>query len=144
MLYLRAWRARADLTLKEVGKAVGRHLSAVAKWEDGSVSPTARELEALAASYGVHPGALFIHPGEWKKEAEIGSLEILAKAIGVPAVALLLADHDYSLARELSDCLKILQRASAEFKKLWLAMGKLGASISEEPHSEQGEVSSEK
>ena len=44
---LRAARLRADLTQDELGRAVGRSQSAIARWESGRVQPSLETLREL-------------------------------------------------------------------------------------------------
>jgi len=68
-LYLREWRQAARLTLVQVADRIGQHFTAVQKWEVGVNAVDMRDLERLAAIYGIPPVAFFYHP-EDREQAE--------------------------------------------------------------------------
>jgi len=55
---LREHRTRAGMTQEYVAEALGISRQAVSKWEAGASEPTAANLAALAALYGVPEGEL--------------------------------------------------------------------------------------
>ena len=52
---MRAERARAGLTAKEVATAVGVHENAVLRWESGDAEPMSTNLVKLSELYGCSP-----------------------------------------------------------------------------------------
>lgn len=52
---MRAERARNDMSIAEVAKAIGVHQNAIARWESGQTEPTASNLIALSKLYKCTP-----------------------------------------------------------------------------------------
>ena len=123
VIYLQDWRVRQGLTLKQAGEAVGRHLASIQKWERGGTSPTLREIELLAQAYGIHPAAFFFHPDGLGAEAGTDSEQMRAKIVATEPAAFW-AKRNPSRAKELSDCLFVLEHVPATFVFHWLEMAK--------------------
>jgi transcriptional regulator with XRE-family HTH domain len=65
--YLRAWRERAGLSLRDVEQRTGLGRGHVSDWETGKAFPSFASLERLAASLGVRMGQLYDPPPKAKK-----------------------------------------------------------------------------
>jgi len=62
-VHLKKWRLLLGFTLAEVGAKVGKHFSAVGKWETGINAVGMKELELLGRAYGVPAILLTLDPG---------------------------------------------------------------------------------
>jgi transcriptional regulator with XRE-family HTH domain len=116
--------------MKQAAEAVNRHLSAISKWEEGSVSPTARELEALAERYKVHPGLFFLDPAEFG-QTRSSSHAVRSVLIGVDPFAYAMAGEDREAAEFLTSCLRVYRSTPAEYSRSWIASGMAAAGLAD-------------
>ena len=91
--FLRAWRKSRKLTLEQLANIVGSKVSTLHGWEMGTRGVDLKDLERLAAFYGVPPAALLAAPP--------GSVDM----------------------ERLSRAAKIVQAAPADVAEDWLRMG---------------------
>jgi transcriptional regulator with XRE-family HTH domain len=130
-LYLREYRVRAGLTLKELAERLEIHFTAIQKWETRVSSPTIPHLLNLAHIYEVHPAALFFDPSGIDPKRKIDALVTSAGIAGVNPAALLLAGEEperRQRAEQLTRCLTILDQKPAEWAEHWLKLGELSVS----------------
>lgn len=127
-LYLKEYRRRAGVTLKQVGEHLGLHFTAVQKWETQVSSPPARDLFRIAERYGVHPAALFLDPDGFDKAESIGLLQVHAKLAGVHPAAQLLTGGDLErlrMAEQLTRFVAVLERNSPKWIDRWLKLAEI-------------------
>jgi transcriptional regulator with XRE-family HTH domain len=65
--YLRAWRERAGLSLRQLEERTGLGRGHVSDWETGKALPSLASLQRLAAGLGVRMGQLYDPPPAAKK-----------------------------------------------------------------------------
>jgi transcriptional regulator with XRE-family HTH domain len=130
-LYLREYRVRAGLSLKELARRLEIHFTAIQKWETRVSSPTIPHLINLAYIYEVHPAALFFDPSGSDQKRRVDALVIFAGIAGVSPAALLLAGEEperRQRAEQLTRCLAILDRLHDDWAEHWIKIGELSVS----------------
>ncbi len=61
-LYLKPHREEQDITQAVLAKRTGVTVGTIRRWEAGSRTPGADDIEKLARALGLHPGDLFLPP----------------------------------------------------------------------------------
>lgn len=125
--YLKEYRVRAGVTLRQAAEYVGVQPPAVHKWERKVTSPTLRDIERIAELYGIDPESFFIDPHAVMQGGDsIQRLTLEAAVADVLPSALLFVGRDLTRideAKEVTHLLKLWNRLSESLRKYWLDVG---------------------
>jgi transcriptional regulator with XRE-family HTH domain len=133
--YLKEYRKRAGLTLKEAFERGAATPQSINRWENGQSSPSVSELLKLAAAYAIHPSEFFKPPDEGEFRAwDDDEIEAMAKTADVHPIAYRWMKGDFSKmdkAEILTRILEVVERLPVAQLEHWTKHGE------EYPLSEQ-------
>jgi transcriptional regulator with XRE-family HTH domain len=126
--YLREYRDRAGLTLRQAAEKLGVVAQTIHKWEQGQNSPSIPDLLRLAKIYDIHPAAFFMAPntGKMDEAALSDSVRVYAAIAGIHPCAMLWINGDFSRIEEAEDFTRLVaafEHLPPKFREHWLKHG---------------------